>query len=260
MEKNLDLLRDWFLTEQSENEKGTVHREPDEELRFYQAVAAGDISAVEKNIAERRFVAENGVGTLSLNPVRNLKYHFVVTAAFITRLSIGSGLPAEQAFRLSDFYIRRADIQETVEGVENLHDEMVLDFTRRVQELRCRAGQSHAIRVAIDYIYRHLADNTTLKQLSEITELSEGYLSRQFHKELGRTITAYINERRLERSRTMLLYSDESIQKIAVENGFTSHSRFTEYFKKEYGVTPKEFRKTRKASNQDAPAIDLYPL
>ena len=245
MEKNLDLLRDWFLTEQSENEKGTVHREPDEELRFYQAVAAGDISAVEKNIAERRFVAENGVGTLSLNPVRNLKYHFVVTAAFITRLSIGSGLPAEQAFRLSDFYIRRADIQETVEGVENLHDEMVLDFTRRVQELRCRAGQSHAIRVAIDYIYRHLADNITLKQL---------------YKELGRTITAYINERRLERSRTMLLYSDESIQKIAVENGFTSHSRFTEYFKKEYGVTPKEFRKTRKASNQDAPAIDLYPL
>ena len=58
----------------------------------------------------------------------------------------------------------------------------------------------------------------------------------------------------------MLLYSDESIQKIAVENGFTSHSRFTEYFKKEYGVTPKEFRKTRKASNQDAPAVDLYPL
>ena len=34
MEKNLDLLRDWFLTEQSENEKGTVHREPDEELRL----------------------------------------------------------------------------------------------------------------------------------------------------------------------------------------------------------------------------------
>ena len=41
----------------------------------------------------------------------------------------------EQAFRLSDFYIQKLDGIHTVEEVQSLHDEMVMDYTYKSKVL-----------------------------------------------------------------------------------------------------------------------------
>ena len=43
----------------------------------------------------------------------------------------------EQAFRLSDFYIQKLDGIHTVEEVQSLHDEMVMDYTCLLYTSRC---------------------------------------------------------------------------------------------------------------------------
>ena len=68
-----------------ENGEITSHREPGEEFLFYRAVAAGLIDAVQENCSRGAFENMEGVGKLSDNPVTNLRYHFVVTAAMLTR-------------------------------------------------------------------------------------------------------------------------------------------------------------------------------
>ena len=55
------------------------------------------------------------MGVLSKNAVTNMKYHFVITTAMITRLCKQNGMEMEQAFRLSDFYIQKLDGIHTVE-------------------------------------------------------------------------------------------------------------------------------------------------
>ena len=73
------------------------------------------------------------MGVLSKNAVTNMKYHFVITTAMITRLCKQNGMEMEQAFRLSDFYIQKLDGIHTVEEVQSLHDEMVMDYTEKMR-------------------------------------------------------------------------------------------------------------------------------
>ena len=90
---------EWLLIEANDDIDEIEHREPTEEFLFYRAVASGDIDKVRLNCEQGRFVAEEGVGVLSRDPVTNLKYHFVITTAMITRLCRQNGMELEQAFR-----------------------------------------------------------------------------------------------------------------------------------------------------------------
>ena len=94
--------REWLLLETEDDMDEIEHRPPTEEFLFYQAVTNGDVEAVRKNCEQERFLDSEGVGTLSRNPVTNLKYHFVITTAMITRLCRQKGMELEQAFRMSD--------------------------------------------------------------------------------------------------------------------------------------------------------------
>ena len=64
---------EWRLLAISDNLDDVEHRPLTEEFLFYQAVATGDVEAVRKNCEQERFVSEDGVGTLSRNPITNLK-------------------------------------------------------------------------------------------------------------------------------------------------------------------------------------------
>ena len=54
---------------------------------------------------------------------------------------------------------------------------------------------------------------------------------------------AYIGYRRLKKAVQLLRTTDNSVLDIALEGGYASHEGFTKAFKKEYGVTPSEYRK-----------------
>ena len=83
---------EWLLLEAEDDIDEVEHRQPTEEFLFYQAVTNGDMEAVRKNCKQERFLDSDGVGVLSTNPVTNLKYHFVITTAMITRLCKQKGM------------------------------------------------------------------------------------------------------------------------------------------------------------------------
>ena len=101
----MSISQDWITNELEDTELEALHRSPSVEYSFYNAVRAGDMEAVNKNCEEDSFLHLKGTGILSKNPLTNLKYHFVVTTAMLTRYCIDGGLEPEQAYRLSDFYI-----------------------------------------------------------------------------------------------------------------------------------------------------------
>lgn len=238
----MSLEKDWNLTEMQKMDEETTHRPIEEEYSFYQAVRSGDMAFVRENCKKGDFANPEGMGTLSKNPITNLRYHFVITVAMVTRYCVDGGMELEQAYRLSDFYIMRMDNCKTIAEITALHDDMALDFTGKMLELKKSSSISKPVVQCIDYIYSHINGRITVEDLADFTGFSATHLSRLFKKELGLSIGDYIREKKVEKAQNLLRYSNFSFIEIAHYLAFSSQSHFIQLFDKYMGMTPKQYR------------------
>ncbi|MCI8377628.1 MAG: helix-turn-helix domain-containing protein [Lachnospiraceae bacterium] len=238
----MNLRKEWYQQELEKSEEAIAHRPLEEEYSFYHAVSSGDMDFVQENCRRDTFTKPEGMGILSTNPLTNLKYHFVITVAMITRQCVAAGMELEQAYRLSDFYILKLDSCSTIEAVSQLHHNMALDFTGKMFLVKKSSAVSKPVVICMDFIYSHLNTRITVQTLSEYTGLSSSYLSRLFKKELGISISDYILEKKIEKSENLLKYSDYSLIDIANYLAFSSQSHFIQTFKKAVGLTPNKYR------------------
>lgn len=252
----MDIMQEWEILETQDIDEEFAHRNPKEEFAFYNAVSSGDIDYVRQNCDQQRFLDMTGVGKLSKDPVLNLKYHFVVTIAFVTRFCMRNGMELEQAYRLSDFYIMKLDTIHTLSGVSSLHTRMVLDFAGKMRLLQKHASTSKPVADCIDYVYTHLTERITIEDLAEHIGLSSSHLSRLFKQEIGISISDYIREKKLERAQNLLRYTDNSFAEIANILSFSSQSHFIQAFKSHTGMTPKKYRDTFRQQSDLLTKID----
>lgn len=238
----MNLQREWYMKELKMSEEDNPHRPMEVEYSFYNAVSFGDMDYVRENIKEGDFKNPEGMGILSRNALTNLKYHFVVTVAMITRHCVEAGMELEQAYRLSDFYILKMDSMTTTEDIAALHDSMVLDFTGKMLLIKKQSIISKSITMCIEYVYNHIHDRITIEDLAAYTDLSPSYLSRLFKKELGISVSDYIREKKIDKAQNLLKYSDFTPIEIANYLSFSSQSHFIQAFEKMVGMTPKKYR------------------
>lgn len=238
----MSIPKEWYQSELHTDEAQTSHRSVDDEYFFYNAVKSGDMKTVTENCDAQTFTNPDGVGILSKNALTNIKYHFVITVAFITRFCIEGGLESELAYRLSDFYILKMDACTTVRQISELHDIMSKDFTGKMLLLRKQSILSKPIVQCVDYIYDHIKDRITIQVLADYTQLSTSYLSRLFKKNIGISISDYIREKKIEKAAHLLRYSNTPLIEIASYLSFSSQSHFILAFENYIGMTPKKYR------------------
>ena len=92
-------------------------------------------------------------------------------------------------------------------------------------------------------ITEHIDKKLTLSFLSKHINRSENYLSRLFKTETGINIIQYINYRKMEKAKDLLMDPQLSINEISNTLGFTEASYFNKIFKKIYDINPSEYRK-----------------
>ena len=102
---------------------------------------------------------------------------------------------------------------------------------------------SGALEKAIDYMKRRYALKLTLEEVAEYAGYSPTYFSRIFREDTGMTFKEYLNELRIEKSKTLLLTSGMTVTEISSMLGFNDQSYFCKIFKSSTGVTPDKFRK-----------------
>lgn len=238
----MDLRKEWYQQELKKSEEAQAHRPLEDEYSFYNAVSSGDMNFVRENCSQNAFTNPEGMGILSTNPLTNIKYHFVITVAMITRHCVDAGMELEQAYRLSDFYILQLDSCTSIQAISKLHDNMALDFTGKMLVLKNRNIISKSITLCSEFIYNHINERITIDDLAEYTNLSPSYLSRLFKKELGISISDYIRQKKIEKAQNLLKYSDFTLIEIANYLAFSSQSHFIQIFKKIVGLTPKKYR------------------
>ncbi|MCR5061594.1 MAG: AraC family transcriptional regulator [Saccharofermentans sp.] len=211
------------------------------EMDFYNSIRMGDVKKVRKLCSEPLHLKE-GLGELSEDKLRNMKYHFVVTCGVVARICIEGGMMLSESYGMSDFYIQQADHASSVEEVSELHDEMCIAYAKRMREIAGEQIYSKPVTKCIDYIYDHFDERVKMRDLCEVIGLSEAYLSRLFKKETGLPVSRYILLKKIDTAKNMLRYSDYPIMHISNSLAFPSQSYFTRVFTNETGMTPGKFR------------------
>jgi DNA-binding LacI/PurR family transcriptional regulator/AraC-like DNA-binding protein/signal transduction histidine kinase len=98
------------------------------------------------------------------------------------------------------------------------------------------------IKHALAYLHQHYHHQITRRQVANAAGMSEDYLSRLFHRELGLSPWDYLNRLRIQQAKERLRYSDDSIQTVARRVGFHDRAYFSRMFRKLTGMPPQAFR------------------
>ncbi|BEP96978.1 GlxA family transcriptional regulator (plasmid) [Acidovorax sp. A79] len=110
--------------------------------------------------------------------------------------------------------------------------------------LNTQAQASDAMRDLLAWIYQNLANDLSVETMAEHISLSPRHLTRLFQRATGSSPSKYVLTTRLSHAALLLRETDWSIDQIAHRCGLDSVDTLQRGFKKHWGVTPGEYRKS----------------
>lgn len=225
-----------YDTKEAEQFHNTYHYEQ----QYMEYIRNGNIVGLKAFFSNAFAIQE---GKVADNTLRQAKNILIVTVTLATRCAIEGGMDTESAYQLSDIYIQEGEKLQSMDALNRLQYNMLLDFTNRVAQAQIPHDTTSDINKSIQYIKQHTNQAISVSDVAAYVGKSRSYLSRCFKKELGFQMNEFIMRCKLEESKTLLAYTDKSISEISSYLCFSSQAYFQNVFKKKYGVTPNEYRK-----------------
>lgn len=106
-------------------------------------------------------------------------------------------------------------------------------------------GHQYVVEQIVDYMHQHYNEKISLDQIAANMYLSPFYISRIFKNELQDTPINYLITLRMEKACELLAQDSRlAIQDIARSVGYDDAYYFSKLFKKHYGISPSNYRKT----------------
>lgn len=129
----------------------------------------------------------------------------------------------------------------SLKQLDSLEKEMLRKYCFLVQSHSLK-NYSPPIRKVINQISFDVGADLSLRALAADNAMNPSYLSSLFKKETGMTLTAFVNQKRVDHAIYLLNSSPFSIQDIARMCGIDDVNYFTKLFKRMQGKTPSEYR------------------
>ncbi|WP_431162603.1 helix-turn-helix domain-containing protein [Flagellimonas beolgyonensis] len=125
------------------------------------------------------------------------------------------------------------------------HNKEVLDKRPQTSLLK---RELKTIRSFAKKIEKHIAQDFSLEEISAETGLTQAKLQEGFKLLYNKTVTEYIRNARLEVARDLIANSELNISEVVYSIGFTSRSYFSKIFKEKFGISPSEFKSSKKSA------------
>jgi two-component system, response regulator YesN len=245
-----DSLEKWSKSYKQSNLKQLDNRDIDLiELRYkmgrklMHAVQMGDKVKLKEYLSKSAGLFDFS-DRLPNRPVRVLKNQLININTFL-RISAENGkVPPFYIHHLSEKFAIQIERIESIEALNKLSLIMFEEYCDLVST-QAVTGYSLIIQKAVSFLTAHYNQPFSLEKVSKHCLAHPSHLSRQFKKETGMTLTAFMHKRRIEEAKVLLQNELTSIELIAGYVGFNDAVYFTSVFKKLEGMTPTEFRKSR---------------
>lgn len=216
-------------------------------------IQAGDVILVPPGISHRPLLGEDGSPSyrryvLWLSPefVRSLTSYFPQEGFVFPRLLRTAGSKSNRILRLFQNGIRERT-QEKPGCRAALYANTVtlmVEFYRMVadnQAQQPRSEKPQLLDQILTYVEENLASHITRADTARQFFVSESTISTIFRREMGISFYKLVTQRRLIASKN-LIFSQEPLENIASKVGFSDYSSFYRAFKREYGISPRQFR------------------
>jgi AraC family transcriptional regulator len=239
---NMEILESGDENSLFDERETQVHHSPYQwEQILVRSIRDGNIPMVERFLSN---AIRNGtkVGKLSANELRQAQYMAVVFAHQASRAAIQGGMFEADAYNKCDAFIQKVDKETSPEVVLELTQQAMREWTKEVHEIKLHRNFSPQISACLEYIYNNLHSRISLSELAKVSCLSATYLSALFKKEVGVNISTYILRQKVKTAQEMLSNTKHSTKDIGYYLNFSSQSYFINCFKRECGVTPRQFR------------------
>ena len=105
-------------------------------------------------------------------------------------------------------------------------------------------ANSSKIMDIINYLLKNYDQKISLDELAERFFMSKYYMCRIFRETMGQSIIDYLNERRLIEAARLLISSHLTVLEISLKVGFNNAAHFNTLFKRRFGKTPLQYRKS----------------
>ena len=193
-------------------------------------------------------------GQVAKNSFKQDEYLCVATITLLTRAAIEAGLPPANAYGLSDLSLQKLEKCADQIAIRNLSESAWQTFLSAIRDSRRASAAPSYISACKNYIASHRTRQIRVAELAKIAGVSHSYLSKKFREYEGMTIQQYILKEKINAAANMLRYSNFSLTEIADYLNFTSQSHLGQCFKKEYHMTPRQYRekfRVREFSSND---------
>lgn len=229
-------------------------------------IAKGDIYLVNRMESHEFFSAGNGA--------------LLIAIQFSTKLTQGFQAPGSHYRYRGNPNLRQA-LENNREAYQSLWDtcvELAYSFLRQQpnDEFRCFSlsasviyqlhealhwylldsedysaikQRANRIMAITDYIDQNFQRKLLLGEIAQREGLSLTYLSHIFKEAMGMSFQEYLNQKRFEYACQLLFTTDRKILDISLSSGFSDVRYLNEAFFRQYGCTPKEYRKSGKISS-----------
>jgi AraC-like DNA-binding protein len=173
--------------------------------------------------------------------VRNAKNYSIIMNTLLRKAAEKGGVHPMYIDKMSSDFASKIEAVTSLAGNLDLMLEMFRSYCKLVRKYSMQ-GLSPIVRKTVLMIDADLSADLSLSSLSEAQSVSSGYLATIFKKELGKTVSEFIREKRVKRAKTLLSTTNLQVQTIAVHCGIMDVQYFTKIFKKTTGMTPKQYR------------------
>ncbi len=179
------------------------------------------------------------------DPLRNAKNYCIIMNTLLRKAAEQGGVHPLYLDRTSSRFAKAIEQVASEDQFPDLMTKMFHSYCRLVRKHSTR-DYSAPVQQVIVTVDADLSADLSLNQLAARIGVSGAYLSFLFKKEVGKTITEYVRDKRMKMAGALLQSTSLQVQTVALHCGIEDVQYFSKLFKKQFGVSPKKYREQTK--------------
>ena len=204
------------------------------------ALTTGKIDDVKKYFKE---IVNDSLAAYTFSTLNTTLLHITFTINLsVDTIVKSTGIPMD--FNFNRFISELSNL----ETLQEIYIHFYRMFDHIIERLEEKKSSKHdqIISSVKNIILENYADpGLYLDKIADKINMSATYLGRLFKKNTLKSVADYINDVRMEKATYFLQTTDLPINDVAEKSGFSSSNYFYAVFKKDYGITPNEYRQKK---------------